>query len=472
MSSAHPVHFCRVCGEEGHRSRQCPNLESEDESLEHLRQAMEMDNQSLRSWGEPQGRAASNASMASFYQVEKSSPKKAPKAKAKSEVYQLDHDEQEHITMEDLTEHERAKIAKARARAQKTRQKREQTKALTGQLADYPTLSHSYSEEVPFNMIGCFRSRMVVYMWKKLFWQIRVKERGGENYARGQVEEESEVAGSLAGDGGGILVGTLRSPPSEAPRPSGPPIDVSPDWNSSGDDVVVEEHEGKDYESEGHEEKGFSPPSNEEDDYEGVGTDVRDQIYAKEELYVDEEDLSGIYEEDREIFYQERQRPMKWTMGRPARGLTQKMKKGVGEGIRRLERLNRGAQVTEKFMVLEIFSGSSMLTLVANEMDGWGAYQPVDVILNEEGDMSQKANRDKVKSMVRVMKPDLVVITPPCGPWCAWQRTCRDWDALDEIRKDHLPFWKMAREVWDIQAEGVYVSLNNPRARRPWRRST
>ena len=315
MSSAHPVHFCRVCGEEGHRSRQCPNLESEDESLEHLRQAMEMDNQSLRSWGEPQGRAASNASMASFYQVEKSSPKKAPKAKAKSEVYQLDHDEQEHITMEDLTEHERAKIAKARARAQKTRQKREQTKALTGQLADYPTLSHSYSEEVPFNMIGCFRSRMVVYMWKKLFWQIRVKERGGENYARGQVEEESEVAGSLAGDGGGILVGTLRSPPSEAPRPSGPPIDVSPDWNSSGDDVVVEEHEGKDYESEGHEEKGFSPPSNEEDDYEGVGTDVRDQIYAKEELYVDEEDLSGIYEEDREIFYQERQRPMKWTMG-------------------------------------------------------------------------------------------------------------------------------------------------------------
>lgn len=77
--------------------------------------------------------------------------------------------------MGELTPQERPKIAKARPRTQKTREKREQLKALTGQLAEYPTLSHSYSEEVPFNMIGCFRSRMVAFMWQKLVWQVRVK---------------------------------------------------------------------------------------------------------------------------------------------------------------------------------------------------------------------------------------------------------------------------------------------------------
>lgn len=51
-------------------------------------------------------------------------------------------------------------------------------------------------------------------------------------------------------------------------------------------------------------------------------------------------------------------------------------------------------------MVFEIFSRCSMLTVVASEIKGWGAYQPVDVILNDDGDMSKTANKDKVKSMV------------------------------------------------------------------------
>ena len=46
---------------------------------------------------------------------------------------------------------------------------------MTGQLADYPTLSHSYSEEVAINMVWCFRSKMITYLWKKMFWQLRVK---------------------------------------------------------------------------------------------------------------------------------------------------------------------------------------------------------------------------------------------------------------------------------------------------------
>lgn len=92
--------------------------------------------------------------------MERTTPKRQAKAQAKmlaspgAEHYQLDYDEQENITVEQLTPQEKAKIAKARARAQKSKAKREETKALTGIRAEYPTLSHSYSEEVAINMVG------------------------------------------------------------------------------------------------------------------------------------------------------------------------------------------------------------------------------------------------------------------------------------------------------------------------------
>ena len=286
--------------------------------------------------------------------------------------------------------------------------------------------------------------------------------RGREDHARVPLEEESQVVGDADGEGSGLLVGTFRRLEAKDARPSGASIDVSsepsPDWGGGSqtggagspvledDDVLVET-------------EGGLVAENDTEDYDAVGSDVREELYAMEDLYVDEGDWEGIYKEDKDAYFLDRRRPGAWEKGRPARGVTQKLKKGVQQGIRLMERLKRGAQVGEKFMVLEVFSGSSMLTLVAAESDGWGAYQPVDVILSDDGDMSKKANRDKVKSMVRVMKPDLVVITPPCGPWCAWQRTCRDWDALDETRKEHLPFWRMTREIWDIQTRGGRLCL-------------
>ena len=137
-----------------------------------------------------------------------------------------------------------------------------------------------------------------------------------------------------------------------------------------------------------------------------------------------------------------------------------------------MDTLKQGARVKHKFMVLEIFSGNSMLTQVAMETPGWGAYQPIDVLLGEDGDMSKKANGERVKNTVRTLKPDLTVITPPCGPWCAWQRLCQDWDNLDEIRRRHLPFWKLAREIWDIQQqEGRLCLTEQFWVRKLWRQS-
>lgn len=121
--------------------------------------------------------------------MERSSPKKQPKAKAQHslgggastspapERYRMDQADNplEQICVQELTPQEMARIAKSRAKAQQARAKREETKALTGQLAEYPTLSHSYSEEIPFNMVWRLKSKMVTLMWKKLLWQLRVK---------------------------------------------------------------------------------------------------------------------------------------------------------------------------------------------------------------------------------------------------------------------------------------------------------
>ena len=262
---------------------------------------------------------------------------------------------------------------------------------------------------------------------------------GGEDHGRSSLEEESSLAGHAAGQGSGFLVGPFRSSEATAACPGGASSDVS-------SDVIVEEIPTA-------EDEGIHQEGDDYQDYEGVGRDVRESIYALEELYQDHEELGSLYDEDKEVFYQKRQEPTQWTMRRPARGLTQHMKMGVQKGLRMLDRLKRGSQVAEKFMVLEIFSGSSMLTQVAADSPGWGAYQPVDVILSEDGDMKVKANREKVKEMVRNLKPDLVVITPPCGPWCAWQRLRQDWDELDDIRREQMPFWRMTKEVWDIQNE-------------------
>ena len=47
--------------------------------------------------------------------------------------------------------------------------------ALTGNLANYPSMSHRWSEEVALNIVGSARSRMVTFLWKKLLLMMRAK---------------------------------------------------------------------------------------------------------------------------------------------------------------------------------------------------------------------------------------------------------------------------------------------------------
>ena len=79
------------------------------------------------------------------------------------------------VSASGLTEQEVALISKRRAREAKAKTKKKETQALTGVHADFPTLSHCWSGEVAVNLTCSVASRMRVFLWKKLLWQLRVK---------------------------------------------------------------------------------------------------------------------------------------------------------------------------------------------------------------------------------------------------------------------------------------------------------
>lgn len=76
----------------------------------------------------------------------------------------------------DLSPEEYQMIAKRRQKAAVAKSKRDGQKALTGEMADFPSLSHVWSNEVAYNMVFSLASRMKVFLWKKLLWQLRVKK--------------------------------------------------------------------------------------------------------------------------------------------------------------------------------------------------------------------------------------------------------------------------------------------------------
>ena len=234
--------------------------------------------------------------------------------------------------------------------------------------------------------------------------------RGGEDHAWSQVEAKSSMVGDAPGEGGGVLVGPLRQPASEDARSGGASSDVK---------VITElEHNGEAGQGQGgsgfhyidldddlsEEDGGGTRRAGTTEDYNLASEDTEYEAYFIEELFADEEELTSMYEESRAVFYQERRAAGRWTANRPARGLTQQLKQGVQRGRKLMDTLKQGARVKHKFMVLEIFSGNSMLTQVAMETPGWGAYQPIDVLLGEDGDMSKKANRERIKNTVRMTK--------------------------------------------------------------------
>jgi hypothetical protein len=75
-----------------------------------------------------------------------------------------------------LTEKEMKMLVRSGEKASRAAAKKVETAALTGVRAEYPSLSNCWSGEVAINIVESFRSRMIAYLWKKLLWQMRVRD--------------------------------------------------------------------------------------------------------------------------------------------------------------------------------------------------------------------------------------------------------------------------------------------------------
>ncbi|CAE7399266.1 ppiA [Symbiodinium sp. CCMP2456] len=141
-----------------HRTKDCPNiLDSDDEGFSKVSTQSEM---------------AVDAEEADRMARKKPQPRRMlePKAAATSSGEQVIPELASALTPEEVQflNKRRSKAAAAKSRA-------ETKKALTGEQADYPSLSHVWANEVCLNLACSVRSRMRTFLWKKFVWQLRVK---------------------------------------------------------------------------------------------------------------------------------------------------------------------------------------------------------------------------------------------------------------------------------------------------------
>ncbi|CAE6935722.1 FV3-083R, partial [Symbiodinium sp. KB8] len=131
---------CRLCGEMGHLAAQCPDLEEPEDPWMEVEDETHLLRRSLRST---------------------TRPKETP-----TEYYDLT----------ELTPEEKHLLVKRRARAAEARSRKQNNKALTGHLADFPSLSDRWSSDLALNIAGSLRARMITFAWKRFLWLLRVKE--------------------------------------------------------------------------------------------------------------------------------------------------------------------------------------------------------------------------------------------------------------------------------------------------------
>lgn len=231
MSAAgsQPKHHCRICGDPGHRGRDCPYIQSEEDLPQHLLDAVEMDAASEvsrpRKGAHPGLRDEAMAPPLEYA---------TPKRRAYPGMRQVESPweavgtpmwmgepgavrvDPQHYNLAEgdmmaglLTEAEKKMIAKSRAKKGHAAAKKKEQAALTGIQADYPSLSHTWSEDVAFNLVASVRSRMITFQWKKLFWQCRVRQALAETYPQARWKRNPRWLAMLLGKEVAALWGHL-----------------------------------------------------------------------------------------------------------------------------------------------------------------------------------------------------------------------------------------------------------------------
>ena len=146
---------------------------------------------------------------------------------------------------------------------------------------------------------------------------------------------------------------------------------------------------------------------------------------------------------------------------RPNRGLTQKLKQGIKVINEKMEMLDKAVTMKTHYVLLEIYAGTATLTRIARRQQGWEVLDPVDLVYGD--DLSLPEHRARVLDIIKKEEPDLVTLSPRCGPWSQFQRLSKDEDKLMQQRKEDLVHWRFVRTVWDLQdGSGRLVITENP----------
>ena len=163
-----------------------------------------------------------------------------------------------------------------------------------------------------------------------------------------------------------------------------------------------------------------------------------------------------VHEAEAEV---QRHVPMKEV--RPQRVLTQRIKKGVEEIRQRHLQVLAVTEQRENFLLLEVFAGCARLTQVAKDREDWEALDPVDIIYGD--DLRDKEVQRRILHLLEKYEPDLVTMSPRCGPWSQFQRINPNIDKVMEDRKEDIPLWRFCRKLWDEQTrQGRLALTENP----------
>ena len=129
------------------------------------------------------------------------------------------------------------------------------------------------------------------------------------------------------------------------------------------------------------------------------------------------------------------------------RGTTQKLRRGIEEATRRPRPFDIAKFWVSSWIILEIFSGRSELTLQAN-MGCWGSLRPIDVLFGD--DSFRRKVQDEALRDIDVWEPDLLSFSPLCGPWSSLNNLTEA-EKVAAMRKTHLTFCDFVRRGWDKQ---------------------
>lgn len=135
---------------------------------------------------------------------------------------------------------------------------------------------------------------------------------------------------------------------------------------------------------------------------------------------------------------------------------------GVQRGIATHRRIYEvAAAQPHAWTLLEVFAGCANLTKVATNSPKWKVLPAQDVKYGL--DLTLEEHQELLKDLIRTQQPDVITLSPPCGPWSTWQRMRKKRGVLRELRRQHMPFWRLVVWIWAFQSQhGGLVVLEQP----------